>query len=215
MSNETVVKAVNDQVRWDPMIDGDQIAVSVDDGVVVLRGTVGSLRQKIEAGSDAKRVHGVREVQNQLEVRLVVGEQHDDAELRARVLQALMLNSLIPSTIDAKAKDGHVTLTGTAHWHFERQEAEAIAGNVRGVRDVRSEIVLEPMASVPGIEKSIEESFQRLADVDADQLSIRSTNGTVTLSGTVSSWAQRDAAVDAAWMAPGVTKVVDNIAVLN
>jgi osmotically-inducible protein OsmY len=213
MSNATVQLAVKDQLMWDPMIDAEQIAVTADDGVVTLRGTIGSLPQKIGATDDAKQVYGVRDVKNQLEVRPVIGEQHDDAELRARVLQALMLNSLVPSTIDAKAKDGHVTLTGKAHWHFERQEAEAVAANVPGVRDVRSEIVLEPGASTADIQDNIEASYRRLADVEADKIAVRSTGSKVTLSGNVSSWAAHDAAIDAAWMAPGVTQVEDDIAV--
>ena len=89
MSDMTVQQAVQDELTWDPMVDAYQIAVSVDDGEVTLRGTVGSLPQKIRAGHDAKHLNGVRDVKNQLEVRLVVGDQHDDAELRAQVLQAL------------------------------------------------------------------------------------------------------------------------------
>ena len=213
MSNATLQTDVKDQLRFDPMIDAAQIAVSADDGVVTLRGTVGSLPQKIAAGRDAKRVTGVREVKNELNVRLVVGDQHDDAELRAKVLQAQMLNSLIPSTIDAKVNDGVVTLTGKASWQFEREAAESVAGNVPGVRSVRSEIVLEPAVSATDIEETIAQAFDRLADLEADKLSVRTNNGAVTLSGTVSSWAAHDAAVDAAWWAPGVTQVVDRIEV--
>jgi len=148
-----------------------------------------------------------------LEARPVIGEQHNDAELRATVLQALMLNSLIPKTIDTKAKDGMVTLTGKANWHFERQEAEAVAANVPGVRGVRSEIVLEPVPSVADIEETIGQAFRRLADLDADKITVRNKDGAVTLSGTVSSWPAHDAAIDTAWWAPGVTRVVDHLEV--
>jgi osmotically-inducible protein OsmY len=213
MSNATLEKAVRDELFWDPMLDIAQIAVSADDGVVTLRGTVGSLPQKIGAGRAAKNVKGVYEVKNQLEVRPVIGDQHDDAELRARVLQALMYNSLVPSTIDAKAKDGYVTLTGRCNWQFERLEAERVAGNVPGVWGVKSEIVLEPAARADDVQKNIEESFERLADLEADNLTVKTTGGKVTLSGTVTSWAAHDAAIDAAWWAPGVTQVEDHIRV--
>jgi osmotically-inducible protein OsmY len=195
------------------MVDAEQIAVSADDGVVTLRGTVGSLPQKIAASDDAKLVYGVRKVENQLEVRPVIGEQHDDAELRARVLQSLMLDSLVPSTIDAKAKAGSVTLTGRCNWQFERLEAERVAGNVPGVTGVKSEIELVPGARADDVQENIEESFERLADVDADNLSVKTSGGKVTLSGTVRSWAARNAAIDAAWWAPGVTQVEDHIEV--
>jgi osmotically-inducible protein OsmY len=211
VSNTTLEQDVKDELWYDPMIDAAQIAVSAADGVVTLRGTVGSLPQKIGAGRDAKRVSGVREVKNDLDVRLVVGDEHDDAELRAKVLQAFVLNSQVPSTVDAEVKDDYVTLKGRVEWNFERQAAEAAAGNVPGVRGVRSEIVLAPAPNVSDIEQTITQAYQRIATLDADNLSVRGSNGTVTLSGWVSSWAEHDAAIDAAWSAPGVTAVKDEI----
>jgi osmotically-inducible protein OsmY len=213
MSNATVQLAVKAELMRDPKLDATQIAVSAADGVVTLEGTVGSPRQKIEAGRDAKRVYGVLEVKNNLEVRILAGDRKGDAELRGVVLQALRLNSLVPSTIDATVKDGVVTLTGKANWHFERDEAEFVAGNVPGVIGVTSEIVLESGPSVANVGDMLAQEFQRLAAVDADNLTVKTTNGTVTLSGTVPSWAAHDLAVAAAWMAPGVTQVEDKLEV--
>jgi osmotically-inducible protein OsmY len=213
MSNATVQLAVKDELMWDPKVDAAQIAVSAADGVVTLQGTVGSLRQKIEAGKDAKKVYGVRDVKNQLEVRILAGDRKDDAELRGVVLQALRLDSLVPSTIDAKAKDGVVTLTGKANWQYQRAEAEFVASNVPGVTGVQSEITLEPSASAANIQDGLAQEYQRLATVDADKLAVQTTGGKVTLSGTVPSWAAHDLAVAAAWMAPGVTQVEDNLEV--
>jgi osmotically-inducible protein OsmY len=212
MVNMQVQKAVSEELASEPRVDHHQIAVfAADDGTVTLRGTVGSPRQKIEAGRAVKRVYGVTEVKNELEVRPLIGDRRDDAELRGAVLQALALNSLVPSTIDAKAHDGLVTLTGTAHWHFERDEAELVAGNVRGVRGVHSEIVLVSTPSAIDVKEAIEKRLKRNAGVDADSLSIMTTNGTVTISGFVSSWAAHDAVLDAAWSVPNVTKVEDRI----
>jgi osmotically-inducible protein OsmY len=213
MENATLQLAVKSELMLDPKVDASEIAVSADEGVVTLQGTVGSLRQKIEAGRDAKRVYGVRDVKNQLEVRILPGDRKDDAELRGVVLQALRLDSQVPSTIDAKVKDGVVTLTGKANWQFERAEAEFVAGNVPGVTGVRSEITLEPSASAANIQDGLAQEYQRLATVDADKLAVQTTGGKVTLSGTVPSWAAHDLAVAAAWMAPGVTQVEDNLEV--
>src|SRR5262249_33740980 len=104
---------VYEELLWDPKVDSKAIAVSADDdGVVTLRGTVGSFRQKREAKQDAERLYGVKNVENQLEVRILNDDRRADADLRGDVLQALMLNSLVPATIDAKVDDGIVTLTG-------------------------------------------------------------------------------------------------------
>jgi osmotically-inducible protein OsmY len=214
MSNLPLQAAVGAELASEPKVDHRQIAVAAgSDGIVTLRGTVGSPRQKIEAGRAAKRVYGVTEVKNDLQVRPLVGDKRDDAELRGAVLQALALNSLIPATIDAKADDGFVTLTGTANWQFEREEAEFVAGNVRGVRGIRSEIVLIPTPSAIDVKEAIEERIKRNADLDANSLSVKTANGTVTLSGVVSSWAAHDAALDAAWSMPNVTEVEDRILV--
>jgi osmotically-inducible protein OsmY len=210
--NEKLQRAVSDELASEPKIDHSAIAVSADDGgSVTLRGTVGSFRQKWEARRAAERVYGVQDVKNDLDVR--IADDREDADLRGAVLQALTLDSLVPSTIDAKVDDGKVTLTGTATRKFERDEAEFIAGNVRGVRGIRSEIDLYPEPSLTDVKAAIEQGFKRNATLDANSLSVENSNGTVVLSGVVSSWFAHDAAVDAAWSAPGVTKVDDRIQV--
>jgi osmotically-inducible protein OsmY len=205
-------QAVCDELAADPKIDHSEVAISVNDyGVVNLRGTVGSPRQRREAGRAAKRVFGVREVRNNLDVRVLIGDRREDAVLRAEVLQALTLNSQVPAAIDAKVDDAVVTLTGTANWNFEREEAEATAANVRGVRGIRSEIVLIPTARPVDVKAAIEQRLNRNAAVDADSISVESLAGKVILRGAVSSWAAREAAVEAAWSVPNVTEVEDRI----
>src|SRR5262249_9573815 len=118
------------------------IAVDAANGVVTLRGTVGSFREKREAESAVKRVYGTKSVDNQLQVKLLNEDRRADADLRGAVLQALTLDSLVPSTIDAKADDGNVLLTGTAKHQYQRDEAEYVAGNVKGVISVQDDVEL-------------------------------------------------------------------------
>ena len=180
---------------------------------MALRGTVGSLRQRSVAGRAAERGFGVQEVKNNLDVRLLIGDRKEDVVLRAEVLQALTLNSEVPPAIDAKVDDAVVTLTGTANWNFEREEAEATAANVRGVRGIRSEIVLVPSAKVIDVKDAIEQRLKRDATIDADSVSVATADGKVILRGFVSSWAAHDAAVNAAWSVPNVTHVDDHIGI--
>ena len=212
--NDDLAADVSAELFWDPKVDSAAIAVSADDGKITLRGTTGSLREKREAKKAAQRVYGVTSVDNQLQVKLMNDQKRADADLRGDVLQALTLDGLVPSTVDAKVDDGFVTLTGTAEWQYQRDEAEYVAANIVGVLDVYDEIELTYSTPKAGdVEESIKKAFKRNAALDADDMFVTTDNGTVTINGTVSSWAEHDEAIDAAWAAPGVTSVRDDMIV--
>ena len=119
-----------------------------------------------------------------------------------------MLDSLVPSTVDAKVDDGFFTLTGTADWQYQRYEADDVASNIVGTLDVYNEIRLNHQTPSAGdVRDSIKKAYKRNAALDADDLHISTDNGTVTINGTVGSWAEHDEALDAAWAAPGFTSV--------
>jgi len=214
MSNEELVRHVADELHWDPKVDSAAIAVSADDGAVTLRGTVGSFTEKREAKADAERVYGVKTVKNDLDVRILTDHRRNDADIRGAVLQALTLDSTVPSSIEAKVVDGWVTLTGTVNWRFQYDEAESVASKMEGVVAVDNLIqIVPPGPSAEDLQQSIKKAMDRNATLDAKNVKVESANGTVKLSGTVSSWADHDAAVDAAWSAPGVSDVRDHILV--
>jgi osmotically-inducible protein OsmY len=213
--NDDLKSDVSDELFWDPKVDNASIAVSADGGKITLRGTVGSLREKREAKADAERVWGVISVDNHLQVRLLNDRRREDADIRGDVLKALMLDSLVPSTIDAKVDDGFVTLTGTADWQYQREEADTVAANIVGTLDVYDEVeLLYPAPDAGDVAHDIKKAFKRNAKLDAEDLDVdTSSGGKVTLRGTVSSWAEHDEAIAAAWAAPGVRNVEDKMAV--
>ena len=159
-------------------------------------------------------MRGVASVDNQVLVAAGADPERDDIELSGDVLNALMLDCHIPMTVEARARDGLVTLTGTADWHFQRAEAEFLASNVPGVTAIRNEIAVSPGPAGGDEAAGIAAALRRSALLDASGLSVhRQDGGTVALTGTVRSRAERDATVDAAWSAAGVVQVVDLIAV--
>jgi osmotically-inducible protein OsmY len=209
-----LVASVTDELVWDPKVDSTAIAVSAVDGTVTLRGTVGSFREKREAKNAAERVFGVKLVDNELQVRLMNNSKRDDADLRGDILQALVLDSLVPGTVDATVDVGFVTLTGTAEWQYQRDEAEFVAANILGVLDVWNKIELTgAMPSADDVKSAIKSAFKRNAKIDAKDLRVETKNGTITLEGVVASWSEHDEAVAAAWAAPGVRKVDDKLLV--
>jgi osmotically-inducible protein OsmY len=214
MTDEALALSVKDELFWDPKVDSEEIAVSADDGTITLRGTVGSFRQKRDAKKAAERVHGVVYVENDLSVRILTDSRRADADLRGDVLQALLLDSLIPTTVDAKVEDGYVTLSGAVDWQYQRDEATFVAGNLVGVTGVDNEILVGGAGrTISGVSDAIQKAFKRDAKIDADNLMVAASNGTVTLSGSVRSWSEHDAALAAAWAGPGVTTVNDRLTV--
>ena len=208
ISNDELVGHVADELLWDPKVDSAAVAVSAQDGTVTLRGTVGSFREKREAQKAAERVWGVIGVENELEVKLMSDSKRDDADLRGDVLKAMMLDALVPDIIDALPTVFRHPSRGSADWQYQRDEADFVASNIRGVTGLVNEIELTgPPPTSGDVKDGIKDAFKRNAKLDANDLSVETSGRTVTVKGTVSSWAEHDQAIDAAWAAPGVQKV--------
>ena len=214
MADEQLQLDVAAELFWDPKVGSAAIAVSADGGIITLRGTVGSLREKREAGRAAERVVGVIAVHDELQVRMLDKDRREDTELRGDILQALILDGLIPTTVDARVTGGFVTLTGTASWQYQRDEAKFIVANVPGVFGIEDQIKLITAPDGRDNANDISGAFARSARLDANGLSVSTSPGTVTLSGVVHSWAEHDEAIAAAWAAPGVTEVHDRIKIV-
>jgi len=215
MRTDTEIKRdVEDELKWDPDIDSTDIGVSVKNGVVTLTGFVRSYLQKLDAEADAKRVAGVVAVANDIEVRLPSESERPDPEI-ARDAVAAIKNELPYSYERFKVvvKNGWLTLEGNAEWNYQRERAEHAARRVRGVKGVTNLITLKPRVAPSEIKAKIEDAFRRSAEIDAGRITVEANGGEVILRGTVRSWAERKEAEDAAWRAPGVTKVDNRITI--
>lgn len=218
--------AVSEELFGDLRVHIREIAVTVANGVVTLRGTVPSLATKQAAEEDAKSVYGVRAVDNGLDVS-AAGAGGADSELRVSVLQALMLNQLVPKTVDVQVENGWVRLVGSVAAKHQADESVHLASRILGVRGVTDDLVVVPatessdgspsgseMAQSEVIKSSIERSIGRSARLRSESISVGVSGSTVTFTGTVGSWADREAVAAVAWKTPGVTNVVDNLTVL-
>lgn len=200
-------KFVTQQLEWDPSVDASAIGVAARDGAVTLTGFVNTYAEKLAAERAAKRVHGVRAVANNIDVKLKLGRT--DADIARDVAMALRIYASIPASVQAAVHHGHVTLTGTASWLYQKLLAEKTAAHIDGVRHVINHITVLPHAAERDVKKRIIQSLHRLADVDAHLVAVHVTDGVARLSGTVHTWAEREAAATAAAAAPGIV-MVDN-----
>jgi osmotically-inducible protein OsmY len=214
MSDEELIASVTDELMFDPKVDEGGIAVSADHGKVALRGTVGSFREKREAKRAAQRVKGVGAVDDELQVRLLVGQGRKDADLRGDILRGMAVDSAIPSSVEVVVVDGYVTLKGTTAWKYQADEAETVASRVSGVVGVDNFIeITTPELHADDVQKTIEKAFKRNAKIDAETLTVITHDTTIELEGTVRSWSEHDAALATAWATPGVLDVEDRLTV--
>jgi osmotically-inducible protein OsmY len=132
--------AVTDDLTFDPDVDASDITVEDRDGDVVLAGSVPGYPQYIQAAAVARRVAGVKDVHNHLEVALPPGDHRDDSRLTAMANDALTLGRTVAVGVEATAKNGDITLTGAVRCGAERAEAEAMIAGLTGVRSVTNDI---------------------------------------------------------------------------
>lgn len=204
-------KAVMQQLEWDPAFDASAIGVAAKDGSVTLTGLINTYGEKLAAERAAKRVYGVRAVANDLEVRLKLGPT--DADIAGDAAMALRIHSAIPDTVQAAVHHGHMTLTGTVAWLYQKTLAEKTVGHIAGVRHVTNYITVLPKAADRDVRRRIVQALHRSADVEASQITVTVAGSVARLVGTARTWARRDAAAHAAAAAPGITMVDNQIVV--
>jgi osmotically-inducible protein OsmY len=213
-SDAEIERDVKEELQWDPDLDGTDIALSVKDGVVILTGFTKSYADKYEAETAAKRVSGVRAVVNDIEVRLPSVDERPDPEIAREAVAAIKSQLPISSeNIKVIVKNGWVTLEGEVEWQYQRNTAESAVRRIKGVKGVSNLIQIKPRAEPGEIKRRIQDAFRRSAEIDANRIVVEANGSEVILKGTVRSWAEREEAERAAWAAPGVTKVIDQIVV--
>jgi osmotically-inducible protein OsmY len=187
MDEKALQKAVIEELEWDPELDSAHIGVAAKDGAITLSGHVSTYAEKWAAVKAAERVAGVVAVADEIEVRLPSSSKREDTDIAESIARALRSHVSVPDTVDAEVRDGFVTLRGDVDWSYQRDAAERVARTTVGVKGVSNLITVKPKVKPTQIEQRIGDAIKRMADLDANQITVTTTDGTVRLQGRVHS----------------------------
>jgi osmotically-inducible protein OsmY len=205
---------VLDELAWQPNIDETEIGVIVEDGIVTLSGVVNSYTKKVAAEKAAKSVNGVKAVAEDIEVKYGDDFKKTDKEIAKAVVNALEWNSSVPEDkMIIKVEDGWVYLSGEVKWGYQKNAAKRAVENLLGVRSVIDTISIKQDVKPQEVKQRIKNAFERSAELDANKITVLTDGHTVTLKGKVHSIKEKEDAETAAYRAPGVHYVKNELKV--
>lgn len=220
-SDEAIRRDVIATLRRDVYLADLPIDVSVEDGIVILTGSVGSSYEKTRA-SYVQWINGVKRLDNKLRIewwerggtRTKIASPTDD-ELCDAVTNALVLDSrLEPLDLAVKVFQGHVTLDGSVANTYQKQMAGADARNVIGIAWITNHLGVR---SVKRDDSEIRDEVAFEISTDdilwSQDIDVKVNEGIVILSGKVDTGYDRVHATTVASRIRGVKEVVNKIRV--
>jgi osmotically-inducible protein OsmY len=202
------------ELKWEPSLRNDDIAVAVRDGVVTLAGFVDSFVDKWKAERVVSRIKGVKAIANDLEVKLPSTSSRPDPDIARAAVDALSWNISVPQDrIKVKVEKGWVTLEGDVDGYYQKEAAERAVRYMTGVKGVSNLITLRARPAPSDVKQRIKEALQRGAQFDAEHITVDIEGNKAILRGTVRSYAEMRDAERAARNAPGVIEVENRLTV--
>jgi osmotically-inducible protein OsmY len=208
---------VVDHLTWDNQIDASKILVEVDNREVILKGTVTTINQRLQAQIDAEDIEGVTYVNNELTIEKPLSPVNDYTVME-QIYNLLNWNPDINfdiQDITVGVEEGVVTLDGSVDAYWKKMDVERMVSEIRGVSQIVNRLAIVPteVASDEQIAGKIVSALQRNRNVKADNVTAEVKKGVVTLSGVVNDWMAYYASQSVAENTEGVVDVVNRLSV--
>jgi len=195
---EDVKKDVVEQLYWDGRVNAADVNVDVEDGKVVLRGTVPTLIARHFAAADALCVSGVRQLDNQLTVRYPASvTAPSDEQIRSNVENLLEWASEVDAEhVRVEVENGIVKLEGSVDALWKVAHAEEVVSRLSGVAAIENRLTVVPTKDTSDelIAEAIVSALKRNPLINEDAVKATVTNGVVRLAGAVPNWTAREVA---------------------
>jgi osmotically-inducible protein OsmY len=199
------------ELDWEPAVTAAHIGVTARDGVITLSGHVDGFAEKEAAEHAARRVNGVKAVAEEIEVKLPFDVKRGDDDIARAAADRLAWDSTLPvGAIKVTVHEGWVTLTGEVSWWFQHDAAAQDVRRLWGVVGVNNKVTVKSRVDTHDLGADILTALHR-SWMDPKDIKVSANGGTVKLTGHVRTWGERGAADAAAWAAPGVTDVENNL----
>ncbi len=213
-NNSELQSDVQNAIKWEPLLNAAEIGVTAKDGVVSLTGVVDSYAKKLEAENAAKKVTGVKALVEKIEVKFPDSWSKTNVEIANEVLTALKSSWSVPrDKVTVKVENGWVTLEGELPWNFQKDAAKRAVVYLTGVTGVSNNIKIKSETHNQIEKRDVENALALNWSMDDSDIRVAVAGTTVTLTGNVRSWYQKDEAGRIAWKTPGIWFVENDLAV--
>ena len=211
-TNEELQKDVQNAIKWEPLLNAAEIGVTAKDGVVSLTGVVDSYSKKLEAENAAKNVAGVKAVVEKIEVKFTSTWNKSDLDIANEVVTALKSNWVVPKDkVKVKVEGGWITLDGDVPWNYQREAAKKAVTYLNGVKGVTNNIKIKSEVHDEIEKEKVESALKLNWSLNSQNIKVKVSGTNITLTGTVSSWYQKEEAGRLAWSTPGVLSVDNDL----
>lgn len=221
-SDQAIKKDAIAALQRDVYLSGLPITVAINDGVISLTGSVGSVFESDRAVQKVRWISNVKGVVSDLKIegwenrdaRKQTAWPSDDALKRAVRAELDQDTRVVATDITVRVYEGAVTLDGTVNSYYQRRIAQQDVNDVVGVGLVINNLLV---SAVPRSDWQIQNDITFNFDVDFTlegfQLKSKVKDGVVTLSGEVHDWFEKYHAEDLAAGVVGVKRIINKIAV--